>query len=236
MEIMNDFKPPKKEYEKKDNFFLKTKTHRVLTWPARILAVLVLLGSAYVLIPVAKHIVVSYTVDIDEPRNTQHLVVENWNADVDVFEQTAGMAKQLGNPEIWALVFERPYMRERTRKQALVNAWAAGLDTSRLKLLLVRAKEPKTYNNARAIVDTARKLGWNELTLATLVFHSARSKKALLHFTKDTGIQVYVLPYFEAGATPQDWYETDTGQAEVLAEFVKRLFYDIYVFGFRSSR
>ena len=218
----------------KDNFFLKTKTHRVLTWPARILVFLMLLMFAYLLIPVAKHVVVSYIVDVDQPAATRHLVVENWTADADVFEQARVIASRVGDPEIWALVSSRPYFEDRARKQTMVNAWAAGIDTAKLRLILLISKEPKTFNNARAIVDTASKLGWKELTLVTAVFHSARSKKALLYFARTKGIEIRVLPYFEPGTSLNDWYESDTGQAEAFNEFLKTFFYDIYVFRLHS--
>ena len=117
----------------------------------------------------------------------------------------------------------------------MVNAWAAGLDTSKLHLILVLPKEPKTFNNAKAIIDTAAKLGWKELTLVTAVFHTARSRRALLYFAGSEGIKIRVLPYFEPGATPYDWYETDTGQAEAFSEFLKMFFYEIYVFKLRSA-
>ena len=213
-----------------DNFFFKTKTHRVLTWPARgILLVCVVVG-VYFLIPAAKHAVVWFTVDVDRPAPTAHLVVENWDASIDVFEQANAIAAEVGHPEIWGMVNMPTYFGERTRRESMANAWAAGIDTSRFRLLLVPPKEPKTLNNAKAIIDTASKLGWKELTLATAVFHSGRSKKALLYFAEQKGIAVRVLPWFEAGATLSDWYETDAGQAAAFNEFLKMFFYDIYVF------
>jgi len=190
--------------------------------------------AVYFSIPAAKHAVVWFTVDIDPPAPTAHLVVENWDANIEVFEQANAIAAQVGHPEIWALVNQPPYFEERTRRQSMANAWAAGIDTSRFRLLLVPAKEPKTLNNAKAIIDTASKLGWKELTLATAVFHSGRSKKALRYFAEPKGITVRVLPWFEAGATLSDWYETDAGQAAAFNEFLKMFFYDIYIFKLHS--
>ena len=217
-----------------DNFFLKTKTHRVLTWPARGILCGCILVGVYFSIPAAKHAVIWFTVDVDPPAPTSHLVVENWNGSIGVFEQANAIAAEVGHPQIWALVNLPPYFEERTRRESMSNAWAAGIDTSRFSLLLVPPREPKTFNNAKAIIDTASKLGWNELTLATAVFHSGRSKKALLYFAEPKGIKVRVLPWFEEGTTLSDWYETDAGQAAVFNEFLKMFFYDIYVFKLHS--
>jgi len=214
----------------KKNFFLKTKTHNVMTWQGKILllaAIFLIIRLCWPLLQVCMTQYISYE---DELQPASHMIVENWDGDIDMFEGAAKIASVLGATEMVSIIYEDAYRDARKRKAHLLNAWAAGIDTTRFSLIPVPKRDPKTLNIARAVVDTARQRHWAELTIVTFNLHSARSRKAYLLAAKPYNITIRIAGISVEEVTSQNWTTTSSGVAAAFSETVKKMYYDLFVF------
>ena len=214
----------------KKNFFLKTATHRVLTWQGRI----ILLASVMLIVslcwPLIRTGVTNYIFHEDELHPVSRIIVENWDGDIDLFEGSAAVASSVGATEIVSIIFEEAYHDARKRRAYLLNAWAAGIDTTHFSLLPVPKREPKTLNIARTVLDTAHQKRWTELTVVTFDLHTARSRKAYLLAAKPYNISIRFTGISLDDVSSQNWSTTSNGLAMAFSEMIKKMYYDLVVF------
>ena len=156
-----------------NNFFFKTRTHKVITWQGKIIILVSVVVIVWLCWPLLRIGVTNYICYEDELHPVSRIIVENWDGDIDIFEGSAKVASSIGATEIVSIIFEDAYRDARKRKAYFLNAWAAGIDTARFSLIPVPKQEPKTLNIARTVLDTAHQRHWTELTIVT--FDSSRS-------------------------------------------------------------
>jgi hypothetical protein len=214
----------------KKNFFLKTKIHTVLTWQGKILLLAAVFLILWLCWPLLRMCITQYISYEDELHPTSRIIMENWDGDIDMFEGAAKIASVLGATEMVSIIFEDAYRNTRKRKAHLLNAWAAGIDTTRLSLIPVPKKDPKTLNIARAVLDTARQRHWTELTIVTFNLHSARSRKVYLLAAKQYNITIRIAGISVEEITSQNWTTTSSGVAAAFSETLKKMYYDLFVF------
>ncbi len=206
------------------------KTHRVLTWQGKILLLGLLLLVAYLLWPLFRIGITHYICRSDELRPTQRIIVENWNGQIDLFEETAKVAASTGASEILSIITEDAYRDLRKRRAFIRNAGAAGIDENHFFLIPAMNKDPKTLHNAQAVLDTAVHRQWQEITVVTADLHSARTRKAYkaAALPHHIGVRVVGVPY--EGVSGNNWTQSSTGLAMAFSETIKRMYYDLFVF------
>jgi hypothetical protein len=195
-----------------------------------LLIVLTFLFLAAASWPLVRAGITALTVSEDPLQPVQRVVIENWVEDPDMFEEARPILESVGKPEVCTIMFDKYYRDPRKRQAAMLNARSAGLDTSKLFLIPVPMKDPKTLNIARAVLDTAHSRGWKEVTILTLNMHSARSRKAYELAAKPYGITIRVFTLTKEGVTPENWDKTSVGLTMVFSELVKKIYYELVVF------
>jgi hypothetical protein len=213
-----------------DRFFIRERTHRVLTWQGKVSVVVVLLIIIGLSWPLVRLGITNYIYRVDKLHPTTRIVVENWEGDIEMFENSLAVSRSAGAVEIWSIIFEDAYVDARKRRAFFLNAWAAGIDTTSFFLIPAVAQEPKTLHIARAVVDTAHQHGWRELTIVTADLHSARSRKVYNFAAKPYGISVTTVGVSLEGVSSTNWYTNSTGLSEAFSETIKKLYYDFIVF------
>ncbi len=213
----------------KDTFFFKTRTVRVPTWKVVVLLVAILGALPFACWPLIRGCITGYVWDVSTPKPGSTVVIENWDGQLDFFEEGRKVFDAIRGTTLCSIIYEDSYANPRKRQTYLNNAWGAGIDTSKLKLIAVLKEDPKTLHTARAVVDTALDHHWTEITLLTFDLHTARSGKCYRTYATPAGIDVQVggLPY--DGVDHTNWFETSSGMAGGFSEFVKRVYYDIFV-------
>ena len=211
-----------------DNKFIKTKTHKVLTWKGRVLASGAVLILLLLLWPLVRRVMIWYTVDIDAPLDANHLVIENFDASLNGFKEAKAFIGNRQTVEAFAVIFETTYGDELKRRWFLSSAAVAGLDTSTLRLLRVPWARPRTLSYAKAVIDTLTSLGWKECNVVAWGPHTARSKSAYNRFGRQRGIKVAMIPYYTDYTTPEYWYRNETGLTLVALEVLKKFYFDVF--------
>jgi hypothetical protein len=180
--------------------------------------------------PLIRFGITNYICHVDKLLPTSRVIVENWDGDVEFFENSLAVSRSAGATEIWSIIYEDSYVDIRKRRAYFLNAWAAGIDTTSFFLIPVVKQEPKTLHIARAVADTAHQHGWQHLTIVTDDLHSARSRKAYTLAAKSYGISVTTIGVSLEGVTPTNWYTSSTGLSKAFSETIKKLYYDFIVF------
>jgi hypothetical protein len=214
----------------KDSFFFRKRTLPVPTWKAVLLFALCLPVLCWASWPLIRGCVTAYLWKVDQSERASIVVLENWSGEVDLFENAAKVLNSLQAETLCSVIYEDWYANARKRHAYLLNAWASGIDTTRLKLIPVLKLDPKTLHTAEAVIDTARKHRWETITLLTIDLHTARSGKAYRKIAQPFGIVIRVagLPY--EGIDTSNWYRTSSGLALGFSEMVKRIYYDLFIF------
>jgi hypothetical protein len=213
-----------------NSFFLKTKTHTVLTWQAKIIILIVGIGLFRLCWPAIRSGITNYICAGDELKSTSRIILENWDGNIDLFEGAKLIADSLGEKEIVSIIYEDSYSDFRKRRAYILNAWAVGIDTSHFLLLPVPKRDPKTLNIARTVTDTAQRRQWLRLSIVTADLHSARSRKAYQFTSQPYGISVQIAGVPIEGVTHANWHRTSTGIAMAFSELIKKIYYDVFVF------
>lgn len=214
----------------KDKIFVRVKTHRVLTWQGKISVALGVLILGCLSWPLIRFGVTNYLYRVDDLRPASRVIVENWGGEVKIFEDALTVSRSAEAVEIWSIIFEDSYIDARKRHAYVVNAWAAGIDTSEFFLIPVPHEDPKTLHIALAVADTAQRRGWQQLTIVTADLHSARSRKAYSFAARKYGMAVTVLGIPLEGVTSTNWYTNSIGLSMAFSETIKKLYYDLVVF------
>jgi hypothetical protein len=212
------------------SFFLKTKTHTVLTgrgW-LTILAVVALLGLLSW--PAIRWCVTIYTYHLDEVHPTSRIVLENWDGSIDLFDGGKHVALALGAQDIYSIIFEDAYNDVRKRHAYILNAWAVGIDTTHFYLIPVPKTEPKTLHIGQRVLAYANQQHWQELTVVTFDLHSARSRKAYLLAAKPYGISIIFTGIPLDGVDHTNWAKNGSGLTMAFSELLKKIYYDVCVF------
>ncbi len=208
----------------------KIKTHRVLTWQGKIILLGLLLLVACLLWPICRIGITHYICRVDELRPAQRIIVENWDGQIDLFEESAKVALSAGTSEIHSIITEDAYRDWRKRRAFILNACAAGIDTAHFSLIPAINKDPKTLHFARAVLDTAFHRQWREITVVTADLHSARTRKAYIAAAMPYRIDVRVVGVPYDGVSRNNWTQSSNGLAMAFSETIKRLYYDLFVF------
>jgi hypothetical protein len=200
----------------------KVKTHRVLTWQGKLVVLASLLLLVYLLWPLFRIGITHYIYRVDELRPTQRIIVENWDGQIDLFEESAGVAASAGASEILSIITEDAYHDWRKRRAYILNAYAAGIDTVHFSLIAATKEDPKTLHFAQAVLDTAYHRHWQEITIVTADLHSARTRKAYVLAARPyhIGVRVIGVPY--DGVSANNWTQSSTGLAMAFSETIKR--------------
>jgi hypothetical protein len=209
---------------------IREKTHRVLTWQGRLVVVLAFLIVGVLSWPLIRLGITSYIYQVDPLRPAPRIIVENWDGDVEMFENSLAVSRSAGAVEIWSIIFEDSYVDNRKRHAYILNAWAAGIDTTSFFLIPVLKQDPKTVHIARAVTDTAHQHGWGHLTIVTWDIHSARSRKAYILAGSPYGISITTIGVSLEGVTSTNWHTSSTGLSSAFSETIKKLYYDLVVF------
>lgn len=174
--------------------------------------------------------VTNYIYCVDDVHVASHIVLESWDGDIDTFEGGAKAAAAMGAADVWSIIYEDSFNDIRKKHAYLLNASAAGIDTTHFSLIPVPKRDPKTLNIARAVLDAARQHHWTELAIVTFELHSARSRKAYTLAAKPYCISIHVIGIPLEGVTAKNWWTTSSGVAAAFSELVKRIYYDLLVF------
>jgi hypothetical protein len=216
------------------NLLFKTVQKRVLTWQGKLI-----LSTIFALLLISlwisrefwlKTLVNAYIVD-EIPTSyphCEHLVVENWTGDYEIFVHAKTFAEKTGAKTIVSTMYESIFNHPRLKQATLLNAWSAELDTTTLVFFVVPFQEPKTLNLAKAVIDSAHQRGWKEFSLVTRDLHSRRSRLCYEKFAKPLGITVHILPY-EREFNHRNWFHSITGWTVAFPEIIKQLYYDLVV-------
>ena len=214
----------------KNNIFLRVKTHRVPTWQGKLLVflgILIIIGLSWPLIRIG---ITDYIYRVDELRPTPRIIVENWWGEKKMFENSLAVLRSAGASEVWCIIFEDTYADAGRRQTYILNAQAAGIDTTRFFLIPAPEEDPKTLHFARAVVDTAHQHGWQNLTIVTADLHSARTRKAYRFAAQRYGMTVTVIGVPLEGITFTNWSTSSSGLSMALSQVIKKLYYDFVVF------
>lgn len=214
----------------RDKIFIQVKTHRVLTWQGKLFVFLGLLTVGWLAWPFIRTGMTNYIHQVDELRPTPRIIVENWTGDVEMFENALAVSQLSGATEIWSIIFENSYVDLRKRHAYVLNAWAAGIDTTSFFLIPVPKQDPKTLHIAHTVADTAHQHAWQHLTIVTEDLHSARSRKAYILAAQPFGITITTIGIPLEGVTSTNWYTTSTGISVAFSEIIKKLYYDCVIF------
>jgi hypothetical protein len=126
----------------KDLLF-KTVQKRVLTWQGKLI-----LSTIFTLLLISlwvsrefwlKTLVNAYIVD-EIPTSyphCEHLVVENWTGDYEIFVHAKTFAEKTGAKTIVSTMYESIFNHPRLKQATLLNAWSAELDTTTLVFFVV---------------------------------------------------------------------------------------------------
>ena len=208
----------------------KVKTHRVLTWQVKVFILAMVPVALWLSWPLICIGITSYLYQVDEMHPVSRIFVENWAGQIAIFEGSAKVATKVGAKEIVTMIFEEDFNDARKRHAYVLNAWAAGIDTTHFSMIPVPKREPKTQNIARTILDTARQRQWTQLTVVTFDLHSARSAKAYRLAAKPYNISISMVGIPLEGVNSSNWNMTSTGLSFAFSELIKRLYYDIFIF------
>lgn len=208
----------------------KIKTHRVLTWQGKVIVLGLFLVLLCFLWPLLRIGITHYLYRVDELRPAQQIIVENWDGQIGLFEESASVAASAGASEILSIITEEAYHDPRKQRAYILNAWAAGIDTTHFSLIPFVIQDPKTLHIAQAVLDTAVHRHWQEITVVTADLHSARTRKAYLSAARPfhIGVRIVGVPYDDVNIN--NWTQSSTGLAMAFSETIKRLYYDLFVF------
>jgi hypothetical protein len=171
-----------------------------------------------------------YIYRVDPLRPSSHIIVENWEGSIDMFERTRRVCDILDAKDSYSIIEEDAFNDIRKRHVYILDAYAAGIDTTRFFLIPFIKQDPKTLHIAQAVLDTAHARGWKEITIITADLHSARSRKAYLRAARPYGIDVTVIGGPLEDVTSENWTATSSGVTMAFEEVVKKIYYDIFVF------
>ena len=209
-------------------FFFKTK--RVFTIKAKFLFLISFCFLIIIFYSLILNLITSVLVDEDVPPQKTNIVIENWSGDIEVFEKSKKVAEEINAKEINSIIFRSEFTSQRLRDYYLHSAQLAGLDTTKIGLIPVPVKEPKTFNIAQAVIDTAVQRGWNNITIVTFELHTSRSKKTYSRSVKGKNITVYAVGIPSLFVTRENWHKSATGYGLAGEELVKRIYYELFVF------
>jgi hypothetical protein len=210
--------------------FFNVKTRRVVTWQGKVILLVALLLTLWLLWPLFRIGITQYIYCVDELKPAPRIVVENWDCQIDVFEESARIADSAGAGEIYSIIINDAFRDPRKRQAYMLNAWAAGIDTTHFSLIPATKEDPKTLHIAQAVLDTAYQRRWQEITIVTADLHTARSRKAYILAAEPRHIAIRVVGVPYEGVGSNNWSETSTGLSMAFAETIKKLYYDLFVF------
>jgi hypothetical protein len=210
--------------------FFKVKTHRVLSWQAKIIIIAVIPLVLWLLWPFICKCITGYLYQVDKLQPASRIIVENWDGSIELFDGSLKIASEVGAKEIVSIIFEDTFTDLRKRHAYYLNAWATGIDTTHFSFIIVPKREPRTLNIARAVIDTAYKRHWMEVTVVTFDLHSSRSGKAYRLAAKQYNITVRIAGIPLEGVTANNWTTSSSGLSNAFSELIKKLYYDFYVF------
>ncbi len=147
-----------------------------------------------------------------------------------MFDEAAKIAASVRAKLVSSIIMQDEFSDSRKRHAYILNAWAAGIDTTHFSLISVPRIDPKTLHIAQAVLDTAHQRDWKEFVLVTVDLHTARSRKAYVLAAKPYGISVSVAGIPVDGVSSSNWTATSSGLAMAFSETIKKIYYDIVVF------
>jgi len=147
-----------------------------------------------------------------------------------MFEHTRSICDILNAKDSYSTIEDGAFNDVRKRHAYILNAWAAGIDTTRFFLIPFVRQDPKTLHIAQAVLDTAHARGWKEITIVTADLHSARSRKAYLRAARPYGIGVTIVGGSLDNVTSKNWTANSSGVTMAFEEVVKKIYYDFFVF------
>lgn len=213
-----------------NSFFFKIKTHKVLTWHGRFVLLSGLVLVCFLSWPVVRWGVTQYIYCVDPLPPSARIILENWNGNIDMFEGASRVAGTLGAKEVFSIIYEDSYSDPRKRHAYVLNAWAAGIDTTHLVLIPVPKKEPKTLHIGRSVLAYAHQRQWTALTVVTFDLHTARSRKAYSLAARLYNITVRCAGISLEQIDHTNWAQTGSGMASAFSELIKKIYYDFIVF------
>jgi len=171
----------------------------------------------------------NFLITEDSVNKCDHLVVENWTGSVTMFKEANKVADRIGSTSIGTIYEQDKLLKTRSRTRFLRRIASIGIDTTRLILIPVTTESPRTLNNARAVIETARREGWKEFVLVTHALHSARSKEIYSLVARKYNIRVYVITVPFRGVTAKNWFTTPRGWLMAFIQMGKKIYYLLFV-------
>jgi hypothetical protein len=101
-------------------------------------------------------------------------------------------------------------------------------DTSRYKKLPIQPKDPVTFNLAKQVFENLKDKKYRKIILISESYHSYRSKLAFEKVFQNSGTEISTIPA-EMGITKENWWESDTGLSTTFSEFIKLIYYKLFV-------
>ena len=99
-----------------------------------------------------------------------------------------------------------------------------GFDFGQVKRINVPAKDPVTWNTAKAVIETLTAQGYHSMILVSPWYHSRRSCDAYARIGSEKGMKVFCKPA-EGALRRDNWWKSDTGLSTVFSEIIKRIYY-----------
>lgn len=184
----------------------------------------------WLLWPIFQIGITRYIYQVDELQPVPRIVIENWEGQIDLFEESAKVAVSAGAREVYSIIFEDAFRDPRKRHAYILNACAAGIDTTHFSLIPAVKEDPKTLHIAQAVLDTAYRRHWQEITVVSADLHTARTRRAYILAAKPYHIAVRIVGVSYEGVRSNNWSETSTGLSMAFSETIKKIYYDLFVF------
>lgn len=222
----------------KDNFFIKRKTSRQLTWKAWlgmfVLIVLIFwLNRFFILTNIWSAIVV----DTPELKHYDAIVIESWQKPQSRLISVADSLLSKGvSSKVYITFFKwSPTLMYSggevpVYSNEIINLYILGVskDTSRYKKIGITPTDPVTINLADQVKNFMQKENVQSFLLLSESYHSQRTKLAFEKIFEHSKIYFDVMPV-EIGITESNWWWTDAGLSTVFSEFIKLIYYKISV-------
>jgi uncharacterized SAM-binding protein YcdF (DUF218 family) len=114
-----------------------------------------------------------------------------------------------------------PYDETGSNRQILIQS---GVGPGAIQILPGEVVE-STHDEALRVCDYVRRHSIRRIIVVTTAFHTARARWIFRKTLRCSGVEVRMAPCKDPRFTEADWYETDEGIKEYLAETLKTLCY-----------
>jgi hypothetical protein len=169
----------------------------------------------------------------EEIRQSDIILVENFDPDYLLFERAAALQKAgFASRVLIPVQVSHESERANAMSKGITELMAREAQIQAPEIMPIRATEPISLNIAYKLRDFLTKEHLRLVIVVTSGFRSKRSSLIYRAVLAPAGITVWWIPVF-IGATPENWTQSWHGIQEVTEQFLKLQYYRFYVLGNR---